>query len=182
MRRSIALLLWLFGLVLAACAAPTTTTAMEIRDPWVRAAVNTAVAEDAMAGMEHGDNATNSESGETTAGMNHGGESMPAGGNSAAYMVLVSSGNADRLLSASTDAATTVEIHETQIDDGVMRMRPLVDGLAIPAGGQVELKPGGYHIMLMGLTGDLDEGEQITLTLNFEQAGAIEVQAPVRMP
>ena len=59
----------------------------------------------------------------------------------------------------------------------MMEMRPLADGLAIPAGESVVLEPGGYHIMLIGLTGDLNAGESFTLTLTFEKAGEVTVEA-----
>jgi len=65
------------------------------------------------------------------------------------------------------------------VTDGVARMREMEGGLDIPAGQSVALNPGGKHIMLMGLTGPLVEGAEITLTLTFEKAGAIEVSAPV---
>jgi copper(I)-binding protein len=103
---------------------------------------------------------------------------------SAAYMLIENRGGAaDRLLRASTDAAAVVEIHETQIDDqGVGRMRPLVEGLEIPANGSVRLEPGGYHIMLMDLRRDLVAGEIVRLTLTFESGKEITVEAEIRQP
>ena len=102
-------------------------------------------------------------------------------GPSAVYMVLENRGAAaDRLVAARTDAAGTVEIHETQMDGGVMRMRPLENGLEIPAGGRVTLEPGGYHIMLLDLPRDLLPGEAIALTLVFESGLELVVGAPVR--
>jgi hypothetical protein len=109
------------------------------------------------------------------AGMGH-----SEGATSAVYMTLVNStGQADALLSAATDAADIVELHLSSMDDGIMRMRP-VDRIDLPANGQAELVPGGYHVMLIGLTRDLNEGDMIDLTLNFEQAGALELSVPVR--
>ena len=92
------------------------------------------------------------------------------------YMMITNaSGEADRLVSATADIAARVEIHEMAVVDGVMKMRPLDDGVEVPAGGMVELKPGSYHIMLMGLTGALKEGEVFGGTLTFEKAGSVDV-------
>jgi len=87
---------------------------------------------------------------------------------------------ADRLLSASSPAAQTVELHETVDDNGVMKMEPRPDGWEIPAGGTLELKPGGKHIMLIGLTAPLEAGKKIQITLNFEKAGAKTIEVPVQ--
>jgi copper(I)-binding protein len=102
-------------------------------------------------------------------------------GPSAAYMTIENRGShAIRLSAAATDAAGTVEIHETQMDGGVMRMRPLADGLEVPAGESVVLEPGGYHIMLQNLPRDLLPGEAIALTLVFESGAELVIGAPVR--
>lgn len=85
---------------------------------------------------------------------------------------------ADRLLSVTTDAAETAEVHESIIKDGVATMGS-VAALEIPAGGTVELKPGGFHIMLSGLKAPLKKGDMIMLELKFEHAGAVEVMANV---
>ena len=61
------------------------------------------------------------------------------------------------------------------MDNGVMKMRELTDGLAIPAGGTVALKPGSYHVMLIGLKKPLAAGDLFPLTLNFEKAGNVSV-------
>jgi copper(I)-binding protein len=87
----------------------------------------------------------------------------------------------DRLLGAECAVARAVEIHETTMEGDIMRMRP-VESIDIPAGEQVELKPGGYHIMLIDLQRDLKVGEKITLTLVFENAGKVSVDAEVREP
>ncbi len=98
----------------------------------------------------------------------------------AAYMVLHNGGTtADKLLSASSPAAATVEIHETTMVDGMMGMAP-IEALEVPAGGQAELAPGGYHIMLIDLTQELKAGDTVELTLTFEQAGEVKVSAEVR--
>lgn len=95
----------------------------------------------------------------------------------AGYMVLENAGaTPDRLVSATADVAGRVEIHEMAMKDGVMTMRPLPDGLAIPANGSVALKPGSYHLMFMDLKQPLKEGTTVNGTLTFERAGTAEVQ------
>jgi copper(I)-binding protein len=109
--------------------------------------------------------------------------SMDGSGNGAAFMLLRNGGDtADRLVAAQSAVANTVEIHETTMDGGVMKMRPVVGGIEVPAGAQVELKPGGYHVMLIGLTQDLQEGDRFQIVLRFEKSGPITVEAEVRMP
>jgi copper(I)-binding protein len=96
-----------------------------------------------------------------------------------AYLELkAAAGSGDRLVSASSTAAGTVEIHEHANEGGVMKMRR-IDGLAVPAGGSVVLKPGGYHLMLMDLKQPLKQGDKLQLTLTFEKAGALSVEGPV---
>ncbi|MBT0960943.1 copper chaperone PCu(A)C [Denitromonas iodatirespirans] len=88
-----------------------------------------------------------------------------------------------RLVGASSPAAAQVEVHEMTMENDVMKMRP-VAALDLPAGAKVDLKPGGYHIMLMGLAKPLSEGMTVPMTLTFEAAdGAretVDVEAPVR--
>ncbi|MFT4097879.1 MAG: copper chaperone PCu(A)C [Rhodoblastus sp.] len=97
----------------------------------------------------------------------------------AGYVTLKNVGGAaDKLLSATADVAGKVEIHEMSMDGGVMKMRPIA-GLEIPAGKSVELKPGGYHIMFMGLKQPLKAGDTIKGTLTFEKAGAMPVEYKV---
>jgi copper(I)-binding protein len=83
------------------------------------------------------------------------------------------------LVSASSPAVDKVEIHTMTMDGGVMKMRPLPDGIAIPAGGTAKLAPGGYHMMLLGLKAPLVEGKLVPLTLNFAKAGPVKVQLKV---
>jgi len=86
----------------------------------------------------------------------------------------------DRLVSATADIAGRVEIHEMAVTDGVMTMRPLPDGVAVPAGATVALEPGSYHLMLMELSAPLKSGERIPGTLTFEQAGTVAVEFDVQ--
>lgn len=105
----------------------------------------------------------------------------PAGAETgAAYMTLDNkTSTADRLTAASSDVAAKLQIHEMTVVNGVMQMRQLVDGLPIPAGGSVVLKPGSYHIMLLGLKKPLKAGDTFPLRLTFERAGNISVTVPV---
>lgn len=97
----------------------------------------------------------------------------------AGYVTLKNSGAAaDKLVSATADVARKVEVHEMAMDNGVMKMRP-VNGLEIPAGQSVELKPGGYHIMFMGLKQQLKAGDTVKGVLTFEKAGAVPVEFKV---
>jgi len=99
----------------------------------------------------------------------------------AAYMTIVNRGQAaDRLLSVSSPAAKMAELHESVNDNGVMKMEPRPEGFEIPAGGTLELKPGGKHIMLMGLVAPLEAGKKIEITLVFEKAGQMKVEVPVQ--
>jgi copper(I)-binding protein len=107
-------------------------------------------------------------------------DKMGGGGNGAVYVTLTNAGaQADSLVSASSDAAQTVELHEAKNEGGVMKMRP-VQAIPVPANGKTELKPGGYHIMLMGLKHDLKPGEKVAVTLKFERGGEMRVEAPVK--
>ena len=140
---------------------------IEVQDAWVRAAGTSSG--HAMSGEDQG-----VEMSVTT---------TPSMGDiTAAYMTLRNLGNGvDRLLSARSDVAQAVEFHISEMENGVMQMRP-VPYIEVPAKGEVELKPGGLHMMLIGLTHTLSPGEKTTLTLVFEKAGEITVDAEVREP
>lgn len=105
----------------------------------------------------------------------------PAGAKVAgAYVSVANSGpKADVLLGGKFDVADKVEVHDMTMTDGVMRMRLLEKGLEVPAGGAVELRPGGLHIMLMGLKQPLKQGEAISGVLTFRDAGDVAVTLPV---
>ncbi len=101
--------------------------------------------------------------------------------NGAVYLKLVNTGEvADRLVSAETDVASVVELHETKMEGDVMKMSPVSGGIELPAGETVSLEPGGLHIMLIDLTEDLAPGDKIKLTLNFEISDPISIEAEVR--
>lgn len=95
------------------------------------------------------------------------------------FMSIKNTGSAaDRLLGASCGAAMMTQVHETVMDGDVMKMRE-VETIEIPAGGMVELKHGGYHIMLMDLKQDVKAGETTACTLKFEDAGEVTVELQV---
>jgi copper(I)-binding protein len=99
----------------------------------------------------------------------------------AVYMTLANKTNtADRLTAASSDVASNVQIHEMTVVNGIMQMRQLTNGLAIPAGGSVTLKPGSYHMMLIGLKKPLIAGQTLPLTLTFAKAGNISITVPIQ--
>ncbi len=96
-----------------------------------------------------------------------------------AFMSIENQGKeADRLVSASSPVAAVVAIHEMTMDGGLMKMRA-VKGIDLKPGATVELRPGGYHVMLEDLKRPLKDGEQIPLVLTFEKAGALEVKVNV---
>jgi copper(I)-binding protein len=149
----------LFSCLLVGCAGGS-GQGIKIEDAWARSAVAQA-----------------SESHEAAQAMSEHG-----GSNSAVYLVIKNESNQpDRLIRAETDAAHSTELHKSENIDGVMTMRP-VDSVDIPAGGAAELKPGGLHIMLVGLTRDLKAGDKLPITLVFDKAGKITVDAEVRAP
>jgi copper(I)-binding protein len=99
----------------------------------------------------------------------------------AGYLTLENGGAApDRLVSATADIAERAEIHEMSMSDGMMKMRQVSDGVAVPAGGSVALAPQGYHLMFLGLKKPLKEGEAFAGTLTFEKAGTVAVTFEVR--
>lgn len=107
--------------------------------------------------------------------------STPTSKTGAAFMTVMNDTDSDdRLIAATSDVAGRVELH-THIEDanGVMKMTEIEGGIAIAAGEMHVLKRGGDHVMFMGLTGPLEQGSEITVTLTFEKAGDVEVQIPV---
>jgi copper(I)-binding protein len=100
--------------------------------------------------------------------------------NGAAYLVVRNAGSsADRLVAATSEVAERAELHNHTIDaQGVAMMRP-VEAIEVPAGGQAELKPGGFHLMLLGLHAPLAAGASFPLRLRFAEAGEVEVMVGV---
>ncbi|KZL18851.1 hypothetical protein PsAD2_02367 [Pseudovibrio axinellae] len=97
-----------------------------------------------------------------------------------AFVSITNNGNEDaHLVAAISDHAKRTEIHEMSVNDGVMKMRKLDDGVVIPAGETLELKPGSYHVMFMGINQPFKMGEELKVTLQFEKAGPVEVTFPI---
>jgi copper(I)-binding protein len=175
--------------LLAACSSSLNISKIEIQDPWIRA----------VGAMDMSADTGNSNAGSMNAGsMNAGSmdtgtmassssemsEQVSAGSmigtTGAAFMTIKNSGKeTDRLVAVNSDVADAVEIHLSEMKDDVMTMRP-VEGVDVPAGGEAVLAPGGYHVMLIGLKRELVVGEKVNLTLTFEKAGQMSVEAEVR--
>lgn len=107
-----------------------------------------------------------------------------AGQQAGAVFAVITGGDADdRLLGGECAAAATLEVHEHAAGaDGVMQMRQVAGGLAVPAHATVALKPRSYHIMLIGLRAALVKGTKVPVTLVFERAGKVQVEAEVLDP
>ncbi len=144
--------------VLVACGAPSGFS-IRAEDVWARPAISI------------------EESGGSAPG------SMGVQGTGAVFMRLINDGaESDRLVGGQTDVAEAVEIHQTVMEGDVMKMQMLADGLEVPANDEVLLKPGGYHIMLVGLQRDLNVGDTFSLELQFEKSGTLTIEAEVREP
>ena len=97
------------------------------------------------------------------------------------FLTITNKGTAaDRLVSATSSVAAEVQLHTMSMDGGVMRMRQMKDGVAIPAGKTVELKPGGLHVMFIGLKRPLAVGDSVPVTLRFARQGNVHVRFKVR--
>lgn len=170
--------------VVAACTIPGTVSAPKIHaeNVWSRPAASmsglanpTAEGETQPVDAEEGKPATQKPA--------EGQAMKPAGGNGAIFMTLVNEGGTpDRVLMAQCDAADTVELHESHIEDDVMKMQPVVGGIEVPANGKLELKPGGFHVMLIGLKRDLAVGDKVPVTIKLERSGELKLEAEVKQP
>ena len=99
---------------------------------------------------------------------------------SAAFMTLHNAGTEPRaLVAAAGDASEVVELHTHIHEDGMMKMRQVAK-IEIPGGGSTELKPGGYHVMLINLKRQLEPGDTVSLELRFDDGSTLAVQAPVK--
>jgi periplasmic copper chaperone A len=107
----------------------------------------------------------------------------PRAPTAAGYLVIRNGGaTSDRLVAAETPMARLVEIHEMTMSDNIMRMRPVTDGIVVPAGGTVRLAPNGLHLMIVGPHTGFVQGARIPLTLVFERAGRVAVELAIEAP
>lgn len=105
---------------------------------------------------------------------------MMANSGAAFMMIENRSGTDDRLVGASSDVAEKTELHTHKEDEmGVMRMIHVEEGFEIPAGGTLMMARGGHHVMFLGLSEPMEQGDTVTLTLEFEEAGEVTVEVPV---
>jgi periplasmic copper chaperone A len=102
---------------------------------------------------------------------------QPVGGG---YVTIENTGNMDdKLLSVSSPTAGKVELHEMSMTNNVMKMRKVDGGLDVKAGDKLEMQPGGYHLMFMGVKKPFSTGDSVPVTLNFEKAGSVDMVLPV---
>lgn len=149
--------------------------AIKAEKVWARSSGNMAAVKPAGGGNMHGQAAGSSGAGSVA------GDAMK-GPTSAIYMILSNSGKeADALVAVKADVSEKVELHKTTMANDVMRMEP-VERIEIPAGGQVELKKGDLHVMMLGLKRELKAGEKFQAVLVFSRAGEIPVEVEVLDP
>jgi copper(I)-binding protein len=104
----------------------------------------------------------------------------PTAENTGVFMVIRNQGDKDvRLIGAASPAAKSVELHTVIEEGGMKKMRP-VPSIAVKAWGETVLKPGDYHVMLIGLNRPLNEGDEVPITLTFDDGSSQSLQAPVR--
>lgn len=104
------------------------------------------------------------------------------GTNAAAYFRVTNSGEDDRLVGVRSPVTERIELHETITEGATGRMQQVEDGLSVPGGDELRLESGGYHVMLMELPRELEQGEEIDLELVFEEAGEVTIAATVEIP
>lgn len=107
--------------------------------------------------------------------------SVPGQTATGAFMKITARDGA-RLVSVSSPVAGVTEVHEMKMDGNVMKMRAVDGGLELPAGKTVELKPGGYHVMLMDLKAALPKDSTVPLTLVFKDAKGVESKVELKVP
>lgn len=159
----------ILSILLIGCASVIDTPEITVRNAWVRATSTQSSQKEHSDHGDQGDEAGNDRE--------PGGIDLTAG-----YLTILNHGQeADRLLGVECDIAEVVELHSSVTENGIVRMVQQ-DAIEVPAGGEVELKPGGLHIMLIGLTIEVEPGDKVLLRLLFESQKQIEVQAEVRNP
>ena len=102
--------------------------------------------------------------------------------NGAGFLTVINHGGEDRIVNVRSDLAEKTELHTHIMANNVMKMRQVEGGIHVPMHGEVQFKPGSYHVMLMGLKKPLEEGEMINVTLEFEKAGDVPVMIKVMGP
>ena len=107
--------------------------------------------------------------------------SVPGQKATGAFMTLTAKDGA-KLVNASSPVAGVVEVHEMKMDGDIMRMREVTGGLELPAGKAVDLKPGGYHVMLMDLKAALPKDSTVPMTLVFKDAKGVESKLELKLP
>lgn len=110
------------------------------------------------------------------------GRTSPMNAEAGAFYMTIENGTdvEDRIVSATSERCTMVELHNSSMnDEGVMSMEPAPELFVVPSGGELVLEPNGLHVMCMGLTAPLVEGETVTLELEMEQAGTVTVEAAI---
>ena len=168
-------------LILTACAAPATAgPQIHVESAWARPAdVSPMVDVSGTPGMQDMPGMSENETPEAQSITDMPGMST-SGTNSAAYFVIMNDGGgADTLIGVRSEVASSTEIHQTRIENDVAQMVP-VARVEVPAHGSIEFNPGGYHVMLVGLTQDLKVGDTLKLTLQFEKSGAITLDVPIQ--
>ena len=106
---------------------------------------------------------------------------MPGQQVAGGFMKIENKGNSvDQLLSASSPASDEVQLHEMAMEGNVMKMRQVKD-ISVPAGGSVELKPGGLHLMFMSIKAPFSAGDTVPVKLKFAKAGDVELKMPVNV-
>jgi len=109
------------------------------------------------------------------------GRTSPATATNAAFYMAIEGGSEDdTLVSASSDACGVTELHISVMNDGVMSMQHLPEGIAVPAGETVMLEPGSFHVMCIDRQQDFVAGDSIPLTLEFAGAGTVAINAEIR--
>jgi len=156
---------------LPAATPASSAAAIRVENAWARPATKMDGGMGESADMQHG-----SEQEGHASGMSE----MAMGSTSAVYMRLVNAtASPDAVVRAASEAAAAVELHTVEMENNVARMRP-VSQIDIPANGMVELKPGGFHVMLLGIKQDLEPGDTVALTLTLQSGGTLNVDAPVQ--
>jgi len=171
LRRTWLLALPIFLVISMACET-TGNSAIEVTDVWLRPVIV--------------DSATTASM--TTPGMESGSTmDMTGGANGAIYMTIANNSESgdrltaieDLIFESGLEVARAVELHESKLNDGIMSMQKIEHGIPIPAKKSVFLEPGGAHVMLIGVTDDLKEGDRVSFSLEFEHGGSKTVRGVV---